>query len=143
MLVIIIIFFAYLGPGCQHSDDHSEGKDFSPGGSFPSYQRGCGGSSGGYGGKGGMEVPPHLGGHQGFEEEDRIEVMAFEDTGHHLEDTVEHCDIILCGSLFSGIKITNSKLEYIDYRMFLDCFAQLYCCHTIYACVYNNNCCLY
>ena len=38
--------------------------------------------------EGDMEVPPRLGGHQDFEE-DCIEGVDFEDTGRHLEDTIE------------------------------------------------------
>ena len=38
--------------------------------------------------EGDMEVPPHLGGCQDFKE-DRIEGVAFKDTGRHLGDTTE------------------------------------------------------
>jgi hypothetical protein len=41
-----------------------------------------------------MEVPPHFGGHQDFKE-DRIEGVAFEDTGHQLEDTTELCAVLI------------------------------------------------
>ena len=94
----IISFFEFLGPGCLPSDDHSGGEDFSPGGRSPPTNMAVGAAVVAMVVEGDMEVPPHLGDHQGFEE-DHIEDVAFVEIGHHfLEDTVKYCDV-LCGSL--------------------------------------------
>ena len=89
MPVILSFFFAYLGPRCQHSDNHSGGEDFSPGGHSPPTNVAVGVAVVAMVVEGDMEVPHHLGDHQGFEE-DRIEGVAFVEIGHHfLEDTVK------------------------------------------------------
>ena len=64
------------------------GRGFQSRGSFPSYQRGGGGSHGGCGGRGGY------GGSLSYRGSPRfrggpIEGVAFKDTGHPLEDTAE------------------------------------------------------
>ena len=78
----------FLGLECQPSDDHSGDKDFSQGGHSPPTNVAAGVVVVVMEVEGDMGVPPHLGGHQDFKE-DRIEGMAFEDTGRHLEDTTE------------------------------------------------------
>lgn len=45
--------------------------------------------------EGDMEVPPHLGGHQDFKEDQTIEGVAFEDVGHRSGDAVEPCTAII------------------------------------------------
>ena len=81
----------FLGLECQPSDDHSGDEDFSQGGRSPPTNIAVGAvvvvvvviEV-----EGDMEVPSHLGGRQDFKE-DRIEGVAFKDSGRHLGDTTE------------------------------------------------------
>jgi hypothetical protein len=82
------ILCVFLGLECQPSDDRSGDEDFSQGGRSPPTIVAVGAAVVVMEVEGDMEVPPHLEGHQDFKE-DLTEGVAFEDTGHHLEDTTE------------------------------------------------------
>ena len=83
----VICFFVDLE--CLPSDDRSGGEDFSRGGHFPpTNMEVVAVVAVVMVAEGDMEVLPPLGGHQDFEA-DLTEGVAFEDTGHPLEDTAE------------------------------------------------------